>query len=132
MTGRGRPTRNTSPIHIMVHNQLLAELRTRHPELLKPASLDFKYGALAKFIESILWKELRSKAKHNVQSETLNRSMGGQGSEKTSEPRGDNSGPSVYNEGIISSRHSNSSWQLGDSERSVERVGEEDIYERDN
>lgn len=61
---RGRPKRHTMEIHARLPVLLVAEIKTQHPELLKPdGSGDFAHGALGKWLESVLWKELRGKAK---------------------------------------------------------------------
>lgn len=64
MGTRGRPKTHKDSFKLRLSLRLISEIKTRHPELLKPGTTDFAYGKLTSWLESILWRELRGKPKH--------------------------------------------------------------------
>lgn len=60
MTGsRGRPATGKIALKVRLTPQLVAELKTKHPELLKPFTSEWRHGAVSAYFERLLWKELR-------------------------------------------------------------------------
>jgi len=67
---RGRPARNTCQVNVKLSNALMSEIRSTQPHLLKPGSSDFRYGALALWMENVLWREIRAKPKYQVSGQS--------------------------------------------------------------
>lgn len=143
---RGRPQKNTTSVHIHLSTLLIAEIKTKHPTLLKPGTTEFRHGALASWIENVLWKELRSGNTH-VQSQIIGRGQPRQ-SVGPSEPRPDigrsTPGEKLPTGGAKLSGDVDAGGELGSlesSDRAVKREDRsdygstpdagEDIYERE-
>lgn len=129
MTRRGRPTRATSPVTIMLSMALLAEIRTNNPQMLKPLTTEFKYGALSKYIENILWKHIRG-PKYHVQSETLSPSLAGPGPGAELDPGRGFPGQTVHTIGAQPGGNLAASRELGSAEPGDEQADIEYPWER--
>lgn len=55
---RGRPPAYKARVQLKLPYTLLAQLKERYPEMLKPDG-NFRYGVLSEFVERTLWKEIR-------------------------------------------------------------------------
>lgn len=128
MNSRGRPFRNTSQVKVMLTNNVLSELRSCHPELMKPGSTTFRHGKLAQFIEHILWKELRGKPKYV--SSQINSGSGTSGESTRNYNSGDSPGSGLRSSSDIGGRHGPTGGELGSVENGDWEAGQESREER--
>lgn len=59
---RGRPRKDNVHVHLHLPMDLIQALKRQRPTLLKPDSQDFRHGALAAHVTSLLWKDLRQQS----------------------------------------------------------------------
>lgn len=82
---RGRPETFKQDVTTRLPTILLSELKTKRPELLKPHNpAEWRHGALSRYIEKLIWKDLRGL--HQYATEAIPRDTNSNPGDSTSGP----------------------------------------------